>query len=158
MSAFTANEIAYLRSQMLGRIATQHPDGTLQNSPVAFSYNPATDTVDISGHRMAASRKFRNVAANGRVAFVVDDLASTTPWRPRFLEVRGWAEAVTAEAAPAGASVVGGPFIRIHPTRVLAFGLDAPAADSPTLNGLPYNARNVATGGAPAPASEETSS
>ncbi len=141
---FTENEIDYLTTQALGRVATQHPDGTLQNSPVVFAYNPRTETIDISGHRMASSRKFRNVAANGRVAFVVDDLASTRPWRPRFLEIRGWAEAITDEAAPASSPIVPGPFIRIHPTRVLAFGLDDPAEGSPTLNGMPYNARDVA--------------
>lgn len=140
---FSRNEIAYLRSQPLGRIATQHPDGTLQNSPVGFTYNPATETIDIAGHRMGSSRKFRNVAANGRVAFVVDDLASTRPWRPRFLEIRGWAEAITTDRAAHADPVVPGAFIRIHPTRVLALGLDAPSDDSPKLNGMPYNARDV---------------
>ena len=145
MSAFTPNEIAYLNTQPLGRIATRHPDGTLQNSPVTFAYNQATDTIDISGHRMATSRKFRNVAANGRAGFVVDDLASTSPWRTRFLEIRGWAEAITADQAPDSDPVVQGPFIRVHPTRVLAFGLDKPQAGAATLNGLPYNARDVHT-------------
>ena len=42
---------------------------------------------------MAASRKFRNVAENGRAAFVVDDIASLDPWRVRCLEIRGDAEA-----------------------------------------------------------------
>lgn len=142
---FTENEIAYLREQLLGRIATQHPDGTLQNSPVAFTYSPVTETVDVAGHRMGASRKFRNVAANGRVAFVVDDLASTRPWRPRFLEIRGWAEAITVDRAPSRDSLVAGPFIRIHPVRVLALGIDTPGEGPPTLNGMPINARDVGT-------------
>jgi pyridoxamine 5'-phosphate oxidase family protein len=140
---FTPSELAYLRSQPLGRLATQQQDGTLQNSPVTFTYNPATDTIDIAGHRMGSSQKLRNIAANGRVAFVVDDLASTNPWRPRFLEIRGWAQAVTTDRAPASTPVVAGPFIRVHPTRILAFGLDAPDPRSSTLNGLPFNARDV---------------
>lgn len=142
---FTENEIAYLRDQPLGRIATQQPDGTLQNSPVTFTYNPTTQTIDIAGHRMSTSRKFRNVAANGRVAFVVDDLASTRPWRPRFVEVRGWAEAITADRAPISNPVVAGPFIRIHPTRVLALGIDA-GEGTPTLNGMTVHARDVDAG------------
>lgn len=118
MPAFTDSQIDYLNGQRLGRLATQKPDGTLQNSPVGFRYNPATGTIDIGGHDFEASRKFRNVAVNGRAAFVVDDLASVKPWRPRCVEVRGRAEAIPAgENTPA--------LIRIHPERVISFGLDA---------------------------------
>jgi PPOX class F420-dependent enzyme/OxyR family protein len=69
-----------------GRLATVQPDGTLQVSPVGFRYNSVTETIDIGGFNMAASRKFRNVAENGRAAFVVDDIASVDPWRVRCLE------------------------------------------------------------------------
>jgi len=77
--AFTASELDYLATQRLGRLATAQPDGTLQVSPVGLKYNPDTTTIDIVGYRMAASRKFRNVAGNGRIAFVVDDIASVEP-------------------------------------------------------------------------------
>jgi pyridoxamine 5'-phosphate oxidase family protein len=79
--SFSDAELAYLAGQRLGRLATMQPDGTLQASPVGFRYNPATGTVDIGGFNMTASRKFRNVADNGRAAFVVDDIASVDPWR-----------------------------------------------------------------------------
>jgi pyridoxamine 5'-phosphate oxidase family protein len=49
---------------------------------------------------MASSQKFRNVSDNGRVAFVVDDLASIDPWRVRCVEIRGRAEAINASASP----------------------------------------------------------
>jgi PPOX class F420-dependent enzyme/OxyR family protein len=78
---FTDVELDYLASQRLGRLATAQPNGTLQVNPVGFRYNSRTGTIDIGGLRMAASRKFRNVAGNGQVAFVVDDLASIQPWR-----------------------------------------------------------------------------
>src|SRR5579862_8045038 len=92
--SFTSAELAYLATQRLGRLATAQPNGTLQVSPVGFRYNSGTGTIDIAGLNMAASRKFRNVAANGQAAFVVDDLASIQPWRPRCLEIRGHAEAI----------------------------------------------------------------
>lgn len=44
---------------------------------------------------MAVSRKFRNVAENGQVAFVVDDFLSMQPWRPRCAEIRGKGKAIT---------------------------------------------------------------
>ncbi|MDQ6836906.1 MAG: pyridoxamine 5'-phosphate oxidase family protein [Actinomycetota bacterium] len=66
---FTDTEIAYLATQRLGRLATVQPDGTLQASPVGSTYDAATAiaTVDIGGFDMAAIRKYRNVADNGRV-------------------------------------------------------------------------------------------
>ena len=36
---FTSAELAYLRSQRLGRLATAAPDGALQNNPVGFTVN-----------------------------------------------------------------------------------------------------------------------
>jgi pyridoxamine 5'-phosphate oxidase family protein len=122
---FTENELAYLREQRLGRLATARPDGTLQNSPVGFGWNPETRTIDIGGHDMAASRKYQNVEAGSKVAFVVDDLASIKPWRPRCLEIRGRAEAIL-EPAGSAAPVGDGPIIRIHPERILSWGIDPP--------------------------------
>ncbi len=122
--SFTETELAYLASQRLGRLATVQPDGTLQVNPVGFRYNPGTGTIDIGGFNLTASRKFRNVAANGRVAFVVDDIASVDPWRVRCVEIRGHAEAINAPAD--SAAPVEGPVIRIHPGRIISFGIEGP--------------------------------
>jgi pyridoxamine 5'-phosphate oxidase family protein len=122
--SFTSAELAYLATQRLGRLATVQPNGTLQVSPVGFRYNSDTATIDIGGFNMASSRKFRNVADNGRVAFVVDDIASTDPWRVRCLEIRGDAEAI-ADPADSAAGI-DGSIIRIHPRRIISFGIDDP--------------------------------
>jgi pyridoxamine 5'-phosphate oxidase family protein len=127
---FSQIELDYLAGQMLGRLATRRRDGTLQNSPVGFRYNAATATIDIGGFTMAASQKFRNVADNGEVAFVVDDVPSVSPWRVRCLEIRGRAEAITEPE----------PIIRIHPRRILSFGLDQLDADP---HDLVLNRRDV---------------
>ena len=132
-------EIAYLNSQRLGRLATQQRNGTLQVSPVGFAYNAETGTIDIGGRAMADTQKFRNVAANGRAAFVVDDLASVDPWRVRCLEIRGRAEAITDPAD--SASRFPGAIIRIHPERIISFGIDEP--DKPAYQ-LTYHNRTVA--------------
>jgi len=87
-------------------------------------YNAKRRTIDISGRNMQASRKFRNVADNGRVAFVVDDIASIDPWRVRCLEACGHAEALTDPAD--SATGFPGPIIRIHPRRIISFGIDPP--------------------------------
>jgi pyridoxamine 5'-phosphate oxidase family protein len=119
-------EREYLSTQPLGRLATIAPDGTLQNNPVSFRYNPETATIDIGGHHMGATRKFRNVAAGGEVAFVVDDIASVQPWSVRGLEIRGHAEALVDQPPPGPG--FSGELIRVHPRRIIAWGLDPAAA------------------------------
>ena len=54
------------------------------------------------------------MARTGRAAIVIDDLASTDPWHPRGIEVRGRGEAI---ALPT-------PLIRIHPERIVSWGLE----------------------------------
>ena len=115
MSVFTEAELRYLTGgQQLGRIATVGRDGTPHVVPVAWIYNAARDTIDVGGHGLEESKKFRDVARTGRAAIVIDDLASTDPWHPRAVEVRGRAEAI---ALPT-------PLIRVHPERIVSWGLE----------------------------------
>jgi pyridoxamine 5'-phosphate oxidase family protein len=119
---FTEAELAYLDGQRWGRLATAQPDGTLQASPVGFEYNAELDTIDVRGYGMSGSRKFKNVADNGRAAFVVDDVPSLDPFRVRCLEIRGSAEAVQGPNNRADGG--DGAIIRIHPKRIISFGID----------------------------------
>jgi pyridoxamine 5'-phosphate oxidase family protein len=124
-SFFTPHEIAYLQSQRLGRLATVDAEGNPHVVPVGFRYNPDLNTVDIAGHGLAASKKYRDIARTGRAAFVVDDLVSIDPWLPRMLEIRG-----RAQALPLGGQAVVSSFdpelIRITPERVVSFGINDP--------------------------------
>lgn len=124
--AFKPHEIAYLNDADLGRLATVQPDGTVQNSPVGFSFNEQLGTIDIYGYQMSRSQKFRNIKTNPSVAFVVDDIASRDPWRVRCLEIRGTAE--QAETDSAGTEDNGDSLdtaiIRITPRRIISFGID----------------------------------
>src|SRR5689334_859015 len=109
MMSFTDEEIAYLRSQRLARIATVDADGQPDVSPVGFEFDGTY--FYIGGLDAANTRKYRNVAAgNAQVALVVDDLVSTDPWTPRFLRVYGTAEAVTRPGRFGP-----GPYLRITP-------------------------------------------
>jgi pyridoxamine 5'-phosphate oxidase family protein len=92
MSVFTPAEIAYLKSQMLGRLATVGADGQPHVVPVGFRYNPHQDTIDIGGYDFAKRKKFRDVQQEPQVAFVVDDVASVDPWSARGIEIRGKAD------------------------------------------------------------------
>jgi pyridoxamine 5'-phosphate oxidase family protein len=115
MSVFSHAELRYLSGgQQLGRLATVGADGTPHVVPVGWIYNAASDTIDIGGHELEHSKKFRDVAHTGRAAIVIDDLESTDPWRPRAVEIRGRAEAI---ALPT-------PLIRIYPERIISWGLE----------------------------------
>jgi pyridoxamine 5'-phosphate oxidase family protein len=113
-SVFTAQELAYLHEgRKLGRIATVGADSTPHVVPSGFVHNLELDTIDVTGRAVDETKKFRDVARNGRAAIVIDDLASIDPWHPRGLEVRGQAEAISAPEA----------LIRIHPERIVSWGL-----------------------------------
>jgi len=114
----------YLATQRLGRLATVADDGQPQNNPVGFFVNDELGVIDIGGRAMGSTRKFRNVRSNPLVSLVVDDLASLKPWHVRGVEIRGHAEALTGWEPPyRGYS---GEAIRIHPVRVISWGLDSP--------------------------------
>ena len=115
MSAFGAAELDYLLGERrLGRIATVGKDGTPHVVPVGWSYNREHDSIDVGGRDFEQTKKFRDVARSGRAAIVIDDLASTSPWRPRAVAVRGPAEAIHEPR----------PLIRIYPERVRSWGLE----------------------------------
>jgi pyridoxamine 5'-phosphate oxidase family protein len=123
VSSFTPEEIAYLQSQRLGRLATVGPNGQPHVVPVGFRYNPELDTIDIGGHDFAKRKKYRDVQRNPWVAFVVDDLAPGEGWRPRMIEIRGTAEVLGS----GGEQVISGfdaEMFRIRPRRIVSMGIE----------------------------------
>jgi pyridoxamine 5'-phosphate oxidase family protein len=103
--SFADEEIAYLRSQPLTRLATVGPDGQPDVVPLAFEFDAHGFWVGGVGDAVARTRKFRNVAAgNDRVALVFDDLISLDPFAARCLRVYGRAgepvERVSALVGP----------------------------------------------------------
>ena len=127
MSVFTETEIEYLSGQRLGRLATVDAEGRPHVVPVAFRYNEELDAVDIGGHNFAGSKKFRDVGKTGRAAFVVDDVLP--PWRARGVEVRGRAE-VRSEGGKEIMENFAEEMIRIHPRRIVSWGVDSDAFSS----------------------------
>jgi pyridoxamine 5'-phosphate oxidase family protein len=114
LSVFTEAELGYLRGgRQLGRLATVGADGTPHVVPVGWIYNAARETIDVGGSDLVRTKKFRDAARSGRAAIVIDDVESVDPWRPRGIEVRGRAEAISLPT----------PLIRIHPERIVTWGL-----------------------------------
>jgi pyridoxamine 5'-phosphate oxidase family protein len=122
MSAFTDSELAYLterRPERLGRIATVGKDDTPHVVPVGWRLKRDLDAIDVSGLNLGRTKKFRDARRTGRVAIVIDDLASVDPWSPRGIEVRGRAEVIEEPR----------PLIRIHPERIVSWGLEGERID-----------------------------
>jgi pyridoxamine 5'-phosphate oxidase family protein len=115
MSVFTNREQRYLSERRLGRMATVGKDGTPHVVPVGWTFNAKRDAIDVGGMDFAKTKKFRDAKRSGKAAIVVDDLISTDPWRPRGVEVRGRAEAIDGDR----------PLIRIHPERVVSWGIES---------------------------------
>jgi pyridoxamine 5'-phosphate oxidase family protein len=116
--SFSEEEIAYLRSQRLARIATVSADGQPDVVPVGFEFDGSH--VYVGGIDPARTRKFRNVrAGNTKVALVIDDLVSADPWTPRYLRIYGTAELVerSGQFGPAA-------YMRITPAISWSFNLD----------------------------------
>ncbi len=122
MSRFTPAEIEYLKSQRLGRLATVNSKGEPHVVPVGFRYNAELDTIDIGGRNMAPTKKYRDAARQGHIAFVVDDVLP--PWQPRGIEIRG-----LAKVFPTGGQEIVPSFspeiIRVYPVKIIAWGIDS---------------------------------
>lgn len=140
MSKFTPQEIDYLQSQRLGRMATIDTKGELHVVPVGFRYNPDEDTIDIGGHNIVGTKKYRDALKHGRIAFVVDDVLP--PWIPRFVEIRGKVTALS-EGGKAINEGFRPEILRLTPTRILSYGIN----DEVVLPGqgvVRYSSRKVA--------------
>ena len=86
--SFTEEEIAYLRSQRLARIATVSADGQPDVMPVGYQFDG--QSFYVGGMNPVKTRKFRNVqAGNTKIALVIDDLVSVNPWTVRGMRIYG---------------------------------------------------------------------
>ena len=90
---FTDEEIDFLRSQPLARLATVNEDGGPDVVPVAFEFDGEQFWVGGVGAEVLQTRKLRNIGpGRSKVSLVVDDLVSMNPFIARALRVYGEAE------------------------------------------------------------------
>jgi pyridoxamine 5'-phosphate oxidase family protein len=111
--AFTPEEIAYLRSQPLARLATVADDGQPDVVPVAFEFDGTAFWVGGSGRSALTTRKFRNIAGGANnVALVVDDLVSFDPFIARGIRIYGRASEPVERVGLVGPGI----YARVTPT------------------------------------------
>lgn len=114
---FTPQEIAYINSQRLARLATVSKKNQPDVAPVAFRFDG--ETFYISGYDISKTFKYKNVkAGNASVSLVIDDLASETPWQACGIKIYGQAEIVEKNGRLA---------LVVHPKRLWSWGMEAEA-------------------------------
>ena len=117
--SFTEEEIAYLRTQRLVRIATVSADGQPDVMPVGYQFDGSF--LYVGGMNPAQTRKFRNVrAGNTKVALVIDDLVSVNPWTVRGIRIYGDAELIVRSEGQFGP----GQYMRITPNVSWSWNLE----------------------------------
>ena len=111
---FNSQEISYLKTQRLARLATVSKSLQPDVAPVAFRFDG--QTFFISGYDISRTFKYKNVkAGNALVSLVIDDIASEQPWRARGIKIHGKAEIVEAN---------GRLSLTIHPQRLWSWGIE----------------------------------
>ena len=111
--SFSDREAEYLAENILGRLATVSRAQEPHVVPVVYRFDGSS--IYFAGFNLLESLKYRNIMRNNKVAFVVDDLESIRPWKPRGIEVRGYAEPFRTGNNPA---------VKIVPTSKRSWGLE----------------------------------
>lgn len=114
---FTQAELDYIRSQPLARIGTTSLSGKPDVAAVGFDFDG--DYFYVSGLRNQRTRKYLNAKKNPRASLVIDDLASTRPWRPRGIKIDGDVDFVVRKGY-AGEK----EYLRIKPVRKHSWGME----------------------------------
>jgi pyridoxamine 5'-phosphate oxidase family protein len=109
---FTEKEALFLCHSQMARVATVSADGQPHVVPVAFEFDGWY--LYFSGRALAKSLKFRHLTRNDKVALVIDDVVSISPWYVRGIEIRGTAELLREK---------GHPYVRITPLTKASWGL-----------------------------------
>jgi pyridoxamine 5'-phosphate oxidase family protein len=129
---FSDKEIEYLNGQRLGRLATVTVSNRAHVVPTGFRVSDDGAAIEVGGHSLAARRPLylRNIETNPWVSYVVDDLASTNPWTPRGVTVRGRAE-IRAEGGERLGPGFDATLVVITPTHITSWGVDGAAFGPP---------------------------
>ena len=111
--SFTDDEIAYLQSQPLARLASIGADDQPDVVPVGYEFDGTVFWIGGVGGSVLGTRKFRNIqAGRQKVALVIDDLVSFDPFIARGIRIYGEADGPIERTGMVGP----GFYLRITPS------------------------------------------
>ena len=109
---FADDEVQFIRSQGIARLATLGEGGQPDVVPVAIEFDGVHFWVGGPGESFLSTRKVCNVrAGRGKVALVIDDLPSLDPFIARGIRVYGLADGPLQRVGMVGP----GLYLRITP-------------------------------------------
>ena len=117
---FNGDELNYLKSQFLARIATATPKGKPNVATVGFEFDGDYFYVgSVNQEILRSTPKYHNVKnGNKQVAMTIDDLVSVEPWNVRGIRVNGLADMVTRKG-----EFGEGEYIRVKPKLTWSWGI-----------------------------------
>ena len=119
---FSEQELAFLRTQSLARLATVAVTGQPDVDAVGFGFDGKH--FSISGFALEHTRKYTNVATGQKhVSLIIDALPSLEPLVPLAIKIHGEAEIVTLAQGYRGS----GTYLIITPKISWSWGIDGPA-------------------------------
>ncbi|HKP85162.1 MAG TPA: PPOX class F420-dependent oxidoreductase [Blastocatellia bacterium] len=120
---FSEQEVEYIKSQRLARIATVSAQMQPDVAPVGFEFDG--QHFYIGGREQKQTLKHKNVAnGNRKVALVIDDMESINPPKPRGIKIHGIAEVVEREG-----QLGPGSYLRVTPKKYWSWGIERPVFD-----------------------------
>src|SRR5262252_5122933 len=115
---FTEQELVFLQSQPLARIATVDNDGQPTVDVVGFEFDG--ERFYIGGHQLENTRKYKSImAGQHKVSLIFDDLKSIRPWQPRGIRIHGIAKVIQHQGR-----LGPGSYIAITPVVSWSWGIE----------------------------------
>ncbi|GHO70707.1 hypothetical protein KSC_095990 [Ktedonobacter sp. SOSP1-52] len=119
---FSEQELAFLRTQPLARLATVAVNGQPDADAVGFAFE--NGHFYIGGYFLERTRKYKNIAAgHSKVSLLIDELPSLEPLEPRSIKLHGEAAILRLEEGFRGP----GTYIVITPKVSWSIGIEGPA-------------------------------
>jgi pyridoxamine 5'-phosphate oxidase family protein len=93
---FSEQELAFLRTQPLARLATVAVTGQPDADAVGFAFE--NGRFFIGGYFLERTRKYKHIASGqSKVSLLIDELRSLDPLEPRSIKLHGEAEILQLE-------------------------------------------------------------
>jgi pyridoxamine 5'-phosphate oxidase family protein len=119
---FSEQELAFLRTQPLARLATVAVTGQPDADAVGFAFE--NGRFYIGGYFLERTRKYKHIAAGqSKVSLLIDELRSLDPLEPCSITLHGEAEILHLEEGFRGP----GTYIVITPKASWSIGIEGPA-------------------------------
>jgi pyridoxamine 5'-phosphate oxidase family protein len=119
---FSKQELAFLHTQPLARLATVAVNGQPDADAVGFAFE--NGRFYIGGYFLERTRKYKNIAAGqSKVSLLIDELRSLDPLEPRSIKLHGEARILQLEEGFRGP----GTYIVITPKASWSSGIEGPA-------------------------------